>query len=118
MKFLLMVLISAAAQVFLPWWVIAVVPFVVQLALPRVGGNAFWGSFLAIGLVWGAYGFYLHYVSNGAMSDRIARTFFLPNGWLMLVVTVLLGGLVAGFAGLSGYLVRRIFEKTPVTPEL
>ncbi|WP_138479578.1 hypothetical protein [Dyadobacter bucti] len=108
MNFLLILLVSALFQFFAPWWVIAIVPFVISLWRPTSSPHSFWIGFLAIALLWLAYGFYLHFVSGGAMSDRIAEIFSLKKGILLLIVTAIVGGLVGGMSGLSGYLARKM----------
>ncbi|MCE7062611.1 hypothetical protein [Dyadobacter sp. CY343] len=113
MNFIIILLVTALLQIFSPWWVIAIVPFAIHLWRPTAAFNSFWISFLAVGALWLGYGYYLHLVSNGAISDRIAQIFFLPNGLLLLLLSALIGGLVAGFAGLSGFLVRDIFSREP-----
>ncbi|MCE7068824.1 hypothetical protein LZG74_00830 [Dyadobacter sp. CY327] len=113
MNFLIILLATALLQIFAPWWVIAIVPFLVFLVRQTNAANAFWTGFAATGLLWMAYGFYLNFISDGAMSDRIAGIFSLPNGILLLLVSALLGGLTGGLAGLSGQLVRRMFISAP-----
>ena len=109
MNFVIIVVLSAVLQLFLPWWVVAVVPFAVYFWRP--GNSAFWVSFAAIAFVWLAYGFYLHLVSDGAMSNRIAEIFSLSNGYILLLVTAFIGGLVGGISGLSGFLVKGVFTE-------
>lgn len=106
MNFILILLLSAISQFFAPWWVIAVVPFVISFWRPS--SDSFWIGFLAIALLWLSYGFYLHFISGGAMSDRIAEIFSLQKGILLLIVTAIVGGLVGGMAGLSGNLARKM----------
>ncbi|SKC16005.1 hypothetical protein [Dyadobacter psychrophilus] len=109
MNFFIIILVTALLQLFGPWWVVAIVPFLVFLIRHTSASNAFWTGFALITVLWMAYGFYLHFVSDGAMSDRIAGIFSLPNGVVLLLVSALIGGLTGGLAGLSGQLVRRIF---------
>ncbi|MCF0038455.1 hypothetical protein [Dyadobacter fanqingshengii] len=113
MNFLIILLITALLQIVAPWWVVAIVPFLVFLIRQTNASNAFWTGFAAIALLWMAYGFYLHFLSDGAMSDRIAGIFSLPNGIVLLLISALVGGLTGGLAGLSGLLVRRIFISAP-----
>ena len=110
MDFLLIVIITAILQFFTPWWTIALVPFIVAAWRPKSSWKSFGISFLAIAILWFAYGLYLHIVSKGAMSNRIAEIFSLPNGILLLIVTAIVGGLVGGFAGLAGALTRQTFR--------
>lgn len=110
MYFLIILIAAALAQVWLPWWVIAVIPFLVFFGKPTNGATAFVSSFLAVALVWFGYGWYLHYRSDGRMSDRIAELFSLPNGIVLLVVVSLIAGVVAGFSGLAGCLAGEIIR--------
>ena len=113
MNLIIIIVASALLQVFLPWWVVAVVPFLVLLIRPATASGAFGTGFLSISLLWLAYGFYLHLMSDGAMSDRIAGIFSLPNGLLLLLVSAIIGGLTGGLAGLSGSLTRKVFAAEP-----
>ena len=113
MNFLIIALVSAALQLLAPWYVVAIIPFMVFTLRPATTVKAFWTGFLGIALVWLVYGYYLHFISKGAMSDRIAEIFTLPSGLLLLVLSALVGGLVGGFAGLSGFLIRQTFVKHP-----
>jgi hypothetical protein len=107
MNFFLILVISAVLQLFLPWWIVAVVPFVIYLWRPETSQKAFWLSLVSVGLVWLGYATYLHVVSEGAMSDRVAAIFFLPNGLTFLPVVSVLVGLVGAMAGLSGQWLRQ-----------
>jgi hypothetical protein len=111
MNFIFILVLTAVLQFFAPWWVIAIVPFIIHLWRPTEAFKSFWNSFLAIAALWLSYGYYFHLISNGAISDRIALIFSLPNGLLLLLVSAVIGGLTGGFAGLSGFLIRDIFTR-------
>jgi hypothetical protein len=107
MNFLIIFIVTAILQFFTPWWSIALIPFIIAAWRPTTSRNSFLSGFLAIALLWCVYGLYLHITTQGAMSNKIAEIFSLPNGILLLIVTTLIGGLVGGLAGLSGYFIRR-----------
>lgn len=109
MNFLIIFIVTAILQLFTPWWTIALVPFLVIIWRPATPLRAFVTGFLAISLLWFFYGLYLHISTDGAMSNRIAQVFSLPNGILLLMVTTTIGGITGGLAGLSGSLLRRAF---------
>lgn len=111
MNFLILVIVTALAQLIGPWWVIALIPFLVYTWKPVSALQGFGVSFTAVGLVWLAYGGWLHSHSEGSMSNRIAELFSLPNGLALLVVVAIIGGIVAGLSGLSGYYFGQIFNK-------
>lgn len=113
MNLIIIIIVTGLLQVFAPWWAAAVVPFLVFVIRPSTPSNAFGAGFAAIALLWLAYGFYLHFISDGAMADRVAGIFSLPNGILLLLVAAIIGGLPGGLGGLSGCLLRRIFVREP-----
>ena len=108
MNILLIVIVTAVLQYFGPWWTVVLAPFLILLWRPATTSfRSFATGFLAIALLWLAYGLYLHIRSEGAMSNRIAEIFSLPNGILLLTVTSFVGGLLGGFAALSGYFTKK-----------
>lgn len=107
MNFLIIFIVTAILQVFTPWWTIALIPFLVMIWRPETSINAFITGFFAIALLWFCYGLYSHMSTDGIMSNRIAEIFSLPNGILLLIITTIVGGIVGGVSGLSGYFVRK-----------
>jgi hypothetical protein len=111
MVFLLIALLSFLLQFFLPWWIIAVVAFGVALWKASSGGNAFLSGFLAIVLVWTVMAGFIHIHTEGILSNKIAALFYLPSPLLLIIITAFIGGLVGGMAALSGFFVRKLFER-------
>jgi hypothetical protein len=95
----------------LPWWIIAVVAFGVALWKASSGGNAFLSGFLAIVLVWTVMAGFIHIHTEGILSNKIAALFYLPSPLLLIIITAFIGGLVGGMAALSGFFVRKLFER-------
>ncbi|SEJ12407.1 hypothetical protein SAMN04487995_3341 [Dyadobacter koreensis] len=110
MNFLIIFIVTAILQLFAPWWTVALIPFLIMLWRPLTPLHAFVTGFLAIALLWFFYGLYLHTSTTGAMSNRIAEIFSLPNGILLLVVTTIVGGIIGGLSGLSGYFLRKTVQ--------
>ena len=117
-NYLIILVATAVLQLFMPWWVIVLVPFAVCLWRSRHPGKAYAASLAAVLTVWLTYAILIHNGTEGNMSNRIAELFSLPNGAVLLTIVSLLSGFVAGFAGLSGYYVRQLFVKEAVEPEL
>ncbi|MCF2445891.1 hypothetical protein L0657_18160 [Dyadobacter sp. CY345] len=107
MNFLIIFIVTAILQLFMPWWTIALIPFLVMIWRAKSGFHSFITGFLAIAFLWFSYGLYSHLSTDGIMSNRIAEIFSLPNGVLLLIVTTIVGGIVGGLSGLSGYFVRK-----------
>jgi hypothetical protein len=109
---LLIAIISFVAQLFLPWWSVALVAFAFCLGRPLGSVRSFLSSFLGVGLVWLAYALWQHVQSGGILTSRMAEVLKLPpSAAALLVITPALGGLIAGLAGLAGYWVRRATQK-------
>jgi len=105
---LLIALLSLLAQLFLPWWSVALVAFAFCFGRPMTSGRAFLSSFLGVGLVWLVYASLQHIQSGNILTSRMSEVMKLPASPVyLLMITPLLGGLVAGFSGLAGYWVRQ-----------
>ncbi len=107
MLILLILVLSLVAQFFLPWWIIAVIAFGLALWKAHSAGNAFVSGFLGIGLGWLGASLFIHLRTGAILTAKIAQLFSLPSSVLLVVITALVGGLVGGFAALSGYLCRK-----------
>lgn len=108
-------LIGFLAGLYMPWWGIAIAAFVVSAAIPQKPAFSFLSGFLGIFLLWEVLAWWIDNKNNGILSQKIAT--ILPLGGssvLLIVVTSVIGGLVAGFAALAGtYMRRLIYPSTP-----
>ncbi|QKZ11490.1 hypothetical protein [Spirosoma sp. KUDC1026] len=101
-------LLSLLAQLFLPWWSLAVVAFAVCFARSGGAGWAFLQGLMGVALVWLGYALFIHINTDGIFTGRMGMLLFKADGaGLPLLVTTLLSGLIGGLAGMSGYLVRQ-----------
>jgi hypothetical protein len=101
-------ILSLLAQLFLPWWSLAVVAFAVCFVRSNGAGRAFLQGFAGAALTWLGYALLVHISTDGIFTGRMGLLLFKTEGaGLPLLVTTLLGGLVGGPAGMSGYLVRQ-----------
>jgi hypothetical protein len=97
MRFLYSILIvavlSAVAEYFLPWWSMAVVCFLVAIFMKWSGRKSFLMGFCGVGMLW---------LILALLRD--VALFHLPNYGLFILVTVIIGGLVGGLAAWAGAL--------------
>ena len=104
--------LSILAQLFLPWWTIAVVGFGVGFWLADTTGRSFFYGFLATFLVWSIYAAYQSSANGGLMTNTISGmlggTFSGPQ---LIFVTGTLGGFITGLATVSGTLLRQLLKK-------
>ena len=107
MKFLaamiLTALISFVACLFFPWWTIAVAAFLVAALIHQQPGKAWLAAFLGLFILWTVLAIWKDNSNEGILSKRIAELFPLGgSSFMLIIVTGLIGALVAGFAALSG----------------
>lgn len=110
----LILIFSFVAGIFLPWWSIALVAFLVCLFLQRHLFAGFAAGFLAMFLLWGILALWIDLKNDSILSQKIAAVLPLGGSSLLLVlVTALAGGLVAGMAGLTGSALHSLIFRSP-----
>ncbi|MFC0184926.1 hypothetical protein SAMN04515674_11011 [Pseudarcicella hirudinis] len=98
-------------QFFLPWWTIALCSGISSFFLAKSGGEAFMKGLVSAFLLWLIFALYYHLSTNGILSQKIAN--ILPvNGrtTVLIILSAFIGGLVAAWGSLSGYLLRKHFK--------
>lgn len=104
---LLTALLAFVAGLYLPWWSLAVAAFLAALLIHQKAGRAFISAFLGILLLWAGLAWWIDMKNNGVLSKKIASVLPLGgNAVALIFVTGIVGGLVAGFAAMSGSFLR------------
>jgi hypothetical protein len=99
--------LSFIAGLYMPWWSIALVAFLVALLIRQKIGWAYLSGFSGIALLWGGLATLITVPNKGIFAQKIAHLFSLNgNAVLLIVITATVGGLVAGFAAMSGSSLR------------
>ena len=116
MKFLtatlLTVLLSFIAGLYMPWWSIAIVSFAVAALIHQKPMKAFLSGFFALFLLWGGIAYWIDLKNNHILSKRVAELMKMGQSSItIIIVTGIIGGLVAGLAALSGSFLRSTPEK-------
>jgi len=102
---LVIVVLGFFMELLLPWWSVAIAAFIGGLLVTtRLN---FLAGFLAIGILWFVKALINDLVTDSDLTDRVAAIFMLHSKVLLLLVTLLLGGLVGGFAAMSGGALRK-----------
>ena len=94
------------------WWWVMAVPFLYGLTFAGSGWRALRDAFLAAGLLWLGSAVFFYLAGSALIAGRMAGLFGLGQGWLMIIVTALVAGVAAAFAGTAGYSVKRILKKS------
>lgn len=98
------VLVAFVLQSFLPWWSMAVGAFLVGAAFANKGWLSFLAGFLGVALLWLGMAFYFDRVTASLLSAKVAQLFPTKTVPLLFLLTAVVGGLVGGFASLTGSL--------------
>ncbi|MBS1558929.1 MAG: hypothetical protein JST69_09400 [Bacteroidetes bacterium] len=89
-------------QSFLPWWTMAIVAFAFGYYYNLPGWVSFLAGFISVGLLWFAKAFYIDITTQSILSDKVNK--LLPLN--LFVMMILIGGLVGGFAALTGTVLK------------
>ena len=107
MKFLIQVIativISFVLQTFLPWWTLAIGSLAVAFAVGNKSGVSFAAGFVGIGILWFGVAFYIEQTTHSILTEKVNKLLPLNSFFL----TTLIGGLVGGFAALTGALLKQ-----------
>ena len=112
MKFIasifLTALLSFVICLYLDWWAIAIAAFVVAILIHQEPAKSFLTGFIALLLLWGGLSWWIDIKNEHVLSHRLAAVLpFGGSAFVMILVTALMGALVAGFASLAGSYARK-----------
>jgi len=92
----------------LPWWLFAVTSFIVALAIHQKPGKAFLSGFLGLFLLWAVLAFMKDAANDHILSAKVAQLLLKSSSSIAIIlVTGIVGGLVSGFAALTGSYLRK-----------
>jgi hypothetical protein len=111
MKFFVAIIITALLALinglFFYWWGIAIVALLVAVIIHQTAGKAFLSGFFGVFILWAGLAWWADMKNNGVLSKKIASVLPLGgNAILLILVTGVVGGLVAGMAAMSGSYLR------------
>ena len=105
------VLLGVLAQLLFPWWIIAVVALYVGYFVHESPGKSFVYGTAAVTLMWLTYAGIQSSMNGGLMSTSISNmTVGKLSATQLMVFTGLLGGLVGGFAAMTGTMLRQLIK--------
>jgi hypothetical protein len=101
-------ILSFAAGLYAPWWwAFAIVAFLVALLVHQKTLKAFLSGFLGLFILWGVLALWIDIKNKGLLSAKIATLLPLGgSGYVLILVTALIGGLIAGLAAICGSALR------------
>ncbi len=111
MLFLIILILTFICSFFWPWWVTAIIAFIAAYICNKKPGWSFLAGFGAVFIAWIVLALMKSLPNDNILATRVSKLMQLPNWVVLLVVTGFIGGLVGGFAALSGTLVKKAFFK-------
>lgn len=96
---------------FYSWWWIIIDTFLATLLMGKTPLGSFLSGFLAVTVVWGGYAFAVNSANEGLLLQKIAQVFGAPSGWLLILLTIMLGALVGGFSALTAYSLKALWKR-------
>lgn len=105
---ILIILFSFLSCLYFPWWSIAIVAFIISAIIPQRPLTSFFNGFIALFLFWGFFSLWISIKNGHILAHRVSILIFKTDSpFLLILVTALIGALVAGFAALTGSYVRK-----------
>lgn len=100
LQIVVLIVLSFVLQYFLPWWTVALACAGVGYVFQSRPWVSFLLGFAAVGMLWWGMAFWIDIQTQSVLTTKINQLLPLPA----LVLTALVGGLVGGFATLTGAL--------------
>lgn len=112
MKILIQIFVIAIfaliAQLILPWWGVILAAAAGGFAISQKGAKVFIAGFLGVSLLWLLQTWLVDSANNSILSDKVAGIFGLSSGFMMILITALIGGLCGGFGAMLGRSLREL----------
>ncbi len=106
LSFILIVGFGYLASFFLPWWLIAIICFIIGFFVNSSGLSALLVGFLSVFVLWGVLAYIASYNNDFIMLNRMTQLFNAPSKYVLLASTALLGGFIGMLSTLSGYFLK------------
>lgn len=90
---------------FMPWYSIALAAFIMGFLLKS--NTNFLAGFSAIAVLWIFNAILIDTASSSDLTERVAKLLMVKYEIVLFVVMAIIGGLVGGFAALTGSLLRK-----------
>lgn len=107
LSILLIIILSFLSCLYFPWWSIAVVAFVISILIQQSHFVSFICGFISLLWLWGLLSLWISVANGHILAHRVSLLIFKTDSpYLLIVITALIGALVAGFAALTGSFIR------------
>jgi hypothetical protein len=98
------IVLSFILQYYLPWWTMALGALAIGYVVKNKGYASFLAGFLGVGFLWLGMALFVDVATHSILTEKVNQ--LLPVNAFLL--TALVGGLVGGFAALTGSLLSEM----------
>ncbi|RAW01318.1 hypothetical protein [Pseudochryseolinea flava] len=104
-QIILIAILAYLLDLFLPWYSIAIAAFAVSVFFQS--RSNFFAGFLGVGILWFAAVWMINGSSSSGLAARVAGILTVNSDVVLMLVTALIGALVAGCAAVAGASLRK-----------
>jgi len=101
-------------NLFMPWWSALIPAMVFGAWFIENSLSAFLIGFTAGGFAWFVQALYIHIANDAILSTRVAEMLQLGSPWFVLLLTFLIGGILAGIGTLFGYQLKVVLTNSSI----
>lgn len=105
-------LLAFSLGLFFPWWTVAVAGMLTGFFIPQGRFLSLFSSLLGVFLLWAGMAFFMSLSNDHILAKKISLMILKSSSPLLLIfVSALIGGLVAGVSAFSGRSLALLFQK-------
>ena len=90
----------------MPWWGVFVAAAAGGFAISLPAGKTFLGGFFGVALLWFLQTYLTDSANESILSEKVAGIFGLSSGFMMILVSALIGGICGGVGASLGRSLR------------
>lgn len=95
----------------MPWYASGIPPLLVMAAIPGHNIKDLFAGFLGVFFIWAILAFQIDQANQQLLSSKMAKVFSLPNSYLLILLSALIGGLLGLLSAWTGQSVHNLFRK-------
>ncbi len=107
---IVMILLSYQACLLVGWWGLVPICFISGLFQSWSGSAKYWPGMLAGAVLWGAPAIYHILAGSSSFVHQTAEVLQLSSSWLLVLVTALIGTLIAGLSRKIGVVISSLYN--------
>jgi hypothetical protein len=101
-------LLAFACGLYLPWWSIALAAFIVAFFIHQPPLRSFLTGFVGVMLLWLVLILAINSGNQGILAPKMSMVMGFGDAYILVILSIFIGGLVAGFGSLTGCILRKI----------